>query len=257
MTTSSSAPFKLQIAQLNKTFQQGQQTVHVLRDLELSVKAGEFVAVMGASGSGKSTLLHLIAGLLKADQGSQIQVADHAYSQLNDQALTRYRLENIGLIFQNYNLVRSLNIMENMRLPLLLSNQKNVPESQITAYMEKLGLSHRAKHLPRQLSGGEQQRVAIGRALISEPELILADEPTGNLDLNAGKQICELLRDLATTRKQTILMVTHAPHVAFYADRIIMLSQGKIASDVPRRDFTDAGALSHHYQGILQQQLAN
>lgn len=244
----------LSIKKLSKTFSQGEEQLTVLNNINLDIKAGEFVAVMGASGSGKSTLLHLIAGLLKGDNGSEIKVSGNSYSNFSDKALTKHRLENIGLIFQNYNLVRSLNITENIRLPLLLSDKKQKQEN-IDKYIDDLGLGARRNHLPRQLSGGEQQRVAIARAIIGEPELILADEPTGNLDLNSGNHICELLRSIADKRKQTIIMVTHAPHVAYYADRIIMLSQGNIATDMKRTEFADSGALSKHYQDILQQQL--
>lgn len=244
----------LTIKALNKTFTQGEKQLKVLNNINLNINAGEFVAVMGASGSGKSTLLHLIAGLLKGDDGSEIELAGHHYKNLSDKALTKHRLEHIGLIFQNYNLVRALNITENIRLPLLISDKKQ-KLANVDRYINDLGLAERRNHLPRQLSGGEQQRVAIARAIVGEPELILADEPTGNLDLNSGSHICELLRSIADKRKQTIIMVTHAPHVAYYADRIIMLSQGNIATDMKKSEFADSGALSKHYQDLLQQQL--
>ncbi len=241
----------LNVENLSKTFSQGNESVKVLQNLSLNVKKGEFVAVMGASGSGKSTLLHLLAGLLQADSGSDILVAGENYAGLKEKELTKFRLNNIGLIFQNYNLVRALNIKENIRLPLLLTDSKDSKYAEIGSLINQLGLSDRISHLPRQLSGGEQQRVAIARALITEPQLILADEPTGNLDLKSGTQICELLASIAEKHQQTIILVTHAPHVAFYADRIIMLSEGKISSDFARDKFASAGELSVHYQELL------
>ena len=241
------------IENLNKTFSQGNNHIPALKKLALTVDSGEFVAVMGASGSGKSTLLHILAGLLKPDNDAKVTIFGQNFAQLKEKAVTAFRLENIGIIYQNYNLVRSLNVKENIRLPLLLLKNSQKKEQKINALIEKLGLTHRTHHLPRQLSGGEQQRVAIGRALITEPKLILADEPTGNLDISAGVHICSILKSSKQEMGHTIIMVTHEPHIAFQADRIIMLAEGRIVSDVKKDQFEDSVELSVHYQKILQQ----
>ena len=249
--------YAVKLNTLSKTFLQGNNAVIALNQVSLKINRGEFVTVMGASGSGKSTLLHVLAGLLKPDDGGDISVIGENVLSLKEKKITELRLEKIGLVFQNYNLVRSLNVTENIRLPLLLLKNSREKEKQIPSLIEKLGLSERSKYRPPQLSGGEQQRVAIGRAIITEPELILADEPTGNLDLAAGKQICKLLRKLCDEMNLTIVMVTHEPHIAFHADRIIMLAEGKIVSDLPKKNFQDSVELSVHYQKILQGNIEN
>lgn len=237
---------------LSKTFYQGSTPVHALRDANLKVNRGEFIAIMGASGSGKSTLLHLLAGLLKPDGGSTLSIAGQDLTRESSRKLARYRREKVGLVFQGYNLVRSLDVAGNIRIPLLLGSRVPDEAERVSAMIDQLGMTERKKHRPRHLSGGEQQRVAIGRAMIAQQELVLADEPTGNLDLKSGKQICELLRDLADRQNRTIVMVTHAPHVAIYADRILMLRDGKIVEDRPMSHFQDAVALSAHYQTTLE-----
>ena len=237
---------------LSKTFYQGSTPVHALQHANLEVKRGEFIAIMGASGSGKSTLLHLLAGLLRPDQGATLMVAGQDLTKASSRKLAQYRREEVGLVFQGYNLVRSLDVTGNVRIPLLLGKRLPDEMQRVSDMIDQLGMTDRKKHRPRHLSGGEQQRVAIGRAMVAEQELILADEPTGNLDLKSGKQICELLRQLSDQQNRTIVMVTHAPHVAIYADRILMLRDGMIVEDRSISDFEDSAALGAHYQTTLE-----
>jgi putative ABC transport system ATP-binding protein len=186
------------------------------------------MAIMGASGSGKSTLLHLMAGLAIADNGC-VKVNGTDLGSMNDYNLTVFRRRNIGLVFQSFNLIPTLSAEENIMLPLMLEGKNGqASTSRVTELLTNLGLQKRASHRPDAMSGGEQQRVAIGRALVTNPAVILADEPTGNLDSANSKAVCELLRDLSIAQGKTIVMVTHEPTVAAYAQEIVVLRDGKI-----------------------------
>ena len=208
----------------------GKETeVVALNDVSFSVKEGEFVAIIGASGSGKSTLLHLLAGVDKATSG-KVVIKDTDITKLNNNEMAIFRIKNIGLIYQFYNLLSILNVKENITLPCDLDGVK-VDDKKVNELIETLGLKERINHLPNQLSGGQQQRVAIGRALVNNPAIILADEPTGNLDSKASSEIIDLLKFSNKKYNQTILLVTHDEKIAEEADRIIEISDGKIISD--------------------------
>ena len=211
-----------------KHFRQGDRQVRALDGVSLEVPPGRFVAVMGASGSGKSTLLHLMAGLDVAD-GGRVLINGTDLAGMNDYQLTLFRRHNIGLVFQSFNLIPTLTAAENVLLPLMLDGSDTpAGVAKANALLEKLGLGHRGDHRPDAMSGGEQQRVAIGRALVTDPALILADEPTGNLDTANSKAVCELLRDLSTNGGKTIVMVTHEPDVAAYAQEVVVLRDGRV-----------------------------
>ena len=232
-----------------KRFRQGDQDVTALAGLSLDVAAGQFVAVMGASGSGKSTLLHLMAGLTTADEGRVILNGQNL-SEFDDRDLTLFRRRNIGLVFQAFNLIPTLTAEENVALPLMLDGRKPGDiDAKVSELLGRLGLSHRRTHRPDALSGGEQQRVAIGRALVTEPTVILADEPTGNLDSSNSKAVCELLRDLSLIHNKTIVMVTHEPSVAAYATEVAVLKDGKLVERFPTDDAKD---LAIKYQELVR-----
>ena len=200
-----------------------------MQNLSLSVQKGEFVAIVGQSGSGKSTLLHLIGGVDRPSSG-EIYVDGKSVYTKNQEELAIFRRRQVGLIYQFYNLIPVLNVVENMVLPLKLDGQK-VNEERLEELLEVLGLEDRRNHLPRQLSGGQQQRVSIGRALINAPALVLADEPTGNLDSKNSQEITELLKYSNRKYGQTLILITHDENIALQADRLIRLEDGKIASD--------------------------
>ncbi|KXK13535.1 MAG: putative ABC transporter ATP-binding protein [Chloroflexi bacterium OLB14] len=221
----------IQVEQLTKIYGTGSTAIIALDHVTLTIKEGEFVAIMGPSGCGKSTLLHLLGGLDKPSQG-QVIIAGHNLSELNDDALTQLRRRKIGFIFQFFNLIPVLNAVENAALPVTLDGVKpNEAKSKATQWLTTFGLSERLMNRPDQLSGGQQQRVAIARALVADPELILADEPTGNLDTRASDEIASLLRDVSKQYNRTIVMVTHDPRIAAYADRIIFLKDGKVVDE--------------------------
>jgi len=241
----------LVIEKVTKRFRQGDRVVNALSGVSLSVEPGQFMAIMGASGSGKSTLLHLMAGLTKAD-GGKVLINDTDLSALNDKQLTLFRRRNIGLVFQSFNLIPTLTAEENIRLPLMLEGLNGqLNESKVTDLLDQLGLSPRKRHRPDAMSGGEQQRVAIGRALITNPAVILADEPTGNLDSTNSRSVCELLKNLSLEHRKTIVMVTHEPSVAAYAQEIVILKDGRVV-----RRFETGGeepeALALRYQEALR-----
>ena len=219
----------LKVEHLKKNYGKGNTLVKALDDVSFSVEKGEFVAVVGASGSGKSTLLHLLGGVDKPTSGKIIIDGEDVYS-LNETNLAIFRRRQVGLIYQFYNLIPILNVKENMTLPILLDGKKP-DETYLKELIETLGLSNRVNHLPNELSGGQQQRVSIGRALMNRPALLLADEPTGNLDSKASKDIIELLKLSNKKYKQTIIMITHDHELALNADRIITIDDGKIVSD--------------------------
>ncbi len=219
----------LKIEHLSKMYGKGETAVKALDDISFSVKKGEFVAIIGPSGSGKSTLLHLLGGVDRPSSGKVIVNNTDIY-KLDETKLAIFRRRQIGLIYQFYNLIPVLTVEENMTLPLLLDGH-TVDKQQLGAIVEKLSLGERLQHLPNQLSGGQQQRVSIGRALISNPAIMLADEPTGNLDSKNSKEIIDLLRMFNRTYNQTLIVITHDERIALQADRIITIQDGKLASD--------------------------
>lgn len=222
----------LEVKNLCKIYGKGETEVKALNDVSFSVDKGEFVAIIGPSGSGKSTLLHILGGVDVPTSGNVI-INGEDISKLNETALAIFRRRQIGLIYQFYNLIPILTVEENLTLPLRLDGRK--PDERQTEYLVKtLGLENRLKHLPNQLSGGQQQRVSIGRALINNPALMLADEPTGNLDSENSKEIVFLLRKFNKEQNQTVIIITHDERIALAADRIIEIEDGKIKRDEVR-----------------------
>lgn len=219
----------LKIEDLSKTYGRGDMEVKALDHINLSIEKGEFVAIIGASGSGKSTLLHMIGGVDMASSG-KVVVDGVDLSKLNDTKMAIFRRRKVGLIYQFFNLVPTLNVRENILLPTLLDG-KVVDEAYFEEVVSTLGLKDRLIHLPSELSGGQQQRVAIGRALIYNPAIVLADEPTGNLDRKNSKDIIELLKMSHRKYKQTIIIITHDEQIALEASRVIKIEDGKIVSD--------------------------
>ena len=221
----------VQLRSVTKSFPSKGETVTPLESLDLDIEKGEFVALMGPSGSGKTTLLHLIAGIDRPTSGT-IHVGGEEISALSPRRLAKWRTRHLGFVFQQYNLVPVLTAWENVELPLLLLPlNRREREAKVAAVLEAVGLSDRAHHLPRALSGGQQQRTAIARALVAGPELILADEPTGNLDEKAAASVLELLTTLHRRFGQTFVLVTHDPRAAAVAERVIHLDKGRVWSD--------------------------
>lgn len=219
----------LEVKNLSKTYGKGDTMVKALDNVSFSVEKGEFVAIIGPSGSGKSTLLHILGGVDVPTSGNVI-INDTDISTLDETALAIFRRRQIGLVYQFYNLIPILTVEENLTLPLLLDGRKP-DKKQIDELIKKLGLENRLDHLPNQLSGGQQQRVSIGRALVNHPALMLADEPTGNLDSENSKEIVALLRHFNKTLNQTVIIITHDEKIALSADRIISIEDGKITRD--------------------------
>ncbi|MCI9233456.1 MAG: ABC transporter ATP-binding protein [Bacilli bacterium] len=219
----------LRVENLCKTYGKGDTLVKALDHVSFSVEKGEFVAIVGSSGSGKSTLLHILGGVDRPTSG-KVYVEEEDVYKLNETNLAIFRRRQVGLIYQFYNLIPILNVTENMTLPILLDSKK-VDQAYLNELIETLGLQNRVSHLPNELSGGQQQRVSIGRALMNHPALLLADEPTGNLDSKASKEIVELLKLSNKKYKQTIIMITHDYNLALNANRIITIDDGKIISD--------------------------
>ncbi|MBI3741258.1 MAG: ABC transporter ATP-binding protein [Chloroflexi bacterium] len=222
----------LQVESVKKKYQLGQVSVDALAGVDFAVQAGEFVAIMGPSGSGKSTLLHLLGGLDQASEGEVI-LAGNKLALLKDDAITLVRRRNVGFIFQFYNLMPTLTAEENIALPLLIDGKNPADfRARIDQLLNLVGLADRRLHKPDQLSGGQQQRVAIARAFVTAPSIVLADEPTGNLDSKSGEEVLDLLRHSAVNLKQTIVMVTHDPKAASYSDRVVFLKDGKIVDEI-------------------------
>ncbi|BFH68383.1 ABC transporter ATP-binding protein [Paenibacillus dendritiformis] len=219
----------LQIEHLSKIYGKGESSVKALDDVSFSVEKGEFVAIIGPSGSGKSTLLHLLGGVDRPTSGKILVDNTDMYS-LNETQLAIFRRRQIGLIYQFYNLIPVLTVEENITLPLLLDKQK-VDRKQLDDLVNTLSLQQRLNHLPNQLSGGQQQRVSIGRALIGNPAIMLADEPTGNLDSKNSSEIIDLLKMCNKTYQQTLIVITHDERIALQADRVISIEDGRIAKD--------------------------
>lgn len=219
----------LKVENLCKVYGKGENEVRALDDVSFSVSKGEFVAIIGPSGSGKSTLLHIIGGVDKPTSGKVYMDGCDVYSQ-NDEQLAVFRRRQVGLIYQFYNLIPVLNVRENITLPVLMDGRK-VDEERLRELIDTLDLKGREKHLPNELSGGQQQRVSIGRALMTAPAVVLADEPTGNLDSKNSREIVELLKLSNKKYNQTLIVITHDESIALQADRIISIEDGRIARD--------------------------
>jgi putative ABC transport system ATP-binding protein len=219
----------------------GWTTVNALNGVDFAVEPGEFVAVMGPSGSGKSTLLHILGGLDKPTEG-EVTLAGQRLSDMSDKQVTIMRRRSVGFVFQFYNLLPTLSAEENIALPLVIDGKRLKDyQARIDELLTLVGLAERRKHKPDQLSGGEQQRVAMGRALVTAPIIVLADEPTGNLDSRTGEDILRLLRQACDKYQQTIVIVTHDPRVASYAHRVVFLKDGRITTEVKIDEDKDKG----------------
>lgn len=219
----------LEVTNLTKTYGKGDTAVHALDHVSFRVKKGEFVAIIGASGSGKSTLLHLLGGVDRPTEGKVFIDGKDIYT-LNESSLAIFRRRNVGIIYQFYNLIPTLTAEENISLPRLLDGRKPDAEK-LAAILDTIGLTHRKNHLPSELSGGQQQRVSVGRALMNDPAILLADEPTGNLDSKSSGEIMELLKYFNKKFHQTLIVITHDEKIAMQADRIITIGDGKILRD--------------------------
>ncbi len=227
---------------LTKVYGTGEQAVCALNDVSLSIEAGEFVAIIGSSGSGKSTLMHLMGGVDRPTEGTVRVNGEDVFARSNEQ-LAIFRRREVGLVYQFFNLIPVLDVVENMTLPVLLDGRK-VNQQRLSMLLESLSLRGREKHLPNQLSGGQQQRVAIGRALMNAPAILLADEPTGNLDSKNSAEIMALLRASNRQLGQTLVVITHDEQIALSADRVIAIEDGRIVSDERRgtKGFTSVAA---------------
>jgi putative ABC transport system ATP-binding protein len=222
----------VRLSNINKVFRRGSEEISVLNNLSLTIDEGEFLALMGPSGSGKSTLLNLLAGLDRPSGGT-LEVAGERIDNLSRRELARWRARHVGFVFQFYNLLPVLSAERNIELPLLLTNLSSAERKRhVATALEIVGLSHRAKHTPRTLSGGEQQRVGIARAIVTDPTLILADEPTGDLDRKTGDGILDLLQALNRSHGKTIVMVTHDPHAADRASRRLQMVEGQLSTEM-------------------------
>lgn len=222
------APVLIELINVSKTFLKGRLPVNVLKDIQFCIRQGEFIALMGPSGSGKSTLLNLISGLDQPSSGS-ISFRQQSIEQLSDRQLAAWRARSIGFVFQNYQLLPVLTAAENVELPLLLKNMSRRERQQrVLNALKIVGLDNRADHLPAELSGGQEQRVSIARALVTDPEFLVCDEPTGNLDSKTGQDILGILQSLQRDFGKTILMVTHDATAAGFASRVVRLQDGQI-----------------------------
>jgi len=219
----------LKAVDIHKSYKIGKNEIPVLKGIDFTVRKNEWVAILGASGSGKTTLLNILGALEAPDLGS-VTCGDALYSTMSSRAKALFRCEKIGFVFQAYHMFPELSMLENVKLPAML-NRKNLPDRNTSEeLLEKVGLSHRLEHKPTELSGGEQQRAAIARALVNSPDMILADEPTGNLDADTGTEILEIFKELHNSElRKTIIMITHDLNVAEYADRKIVLKDGRIS----------------------------
>ena len=239
----------LQTEALTKTYGSGENLVHALDAVDLTVHAGEFVAVMGPSGCGKSTLLNLVGGLDTPTSGS-VRLAGAELAELGDDKVTELRRRRIGFVFQFFNLIPVLNAIENAALPLVLDGARDA-DTKAREWLTRVGLGDRLTNRPDQLSGGQQQRVAIARALSTEPALVLADEPTGNLDSKSAGEIAELLRQVAADWGRSVLMVTHDPRIASYARRLVLMKDGRIVDDLPLDGTREAARDAMERSGLL------
>ncbi|MDD3284698.1 MAG: ABC transporter ATP-binding protein [Patescibacteria group bacterium] len=224
----------LTIKNISKEYENGEATTKVLCDVSFNIEKGEFVSIMGPSGSGKSTLMHIL-GLLDRQTSGTYLFEGEDVSKLNDNELANFRNEKIGFVFQAFHLLPKTTVLENVMLPLIYSKDKKNHEAKAKKILEDVGLSHRINHFTNQISGGEKQRVAIARALVNNPDVLFADEPTGNLDSKSGKQIMEILQEL-NNMGHTIILVTHETSTAEHADRIIKIIDGEIVEDYAVKD---------------------
>jgi putative ABC transport system ATP-binding protein len=242
--TSSELGLVARVANATKSFGDGPGLVTALNDVSIGIRRGEFTAIMGPSGSGKSTLMHIMAGLDSVTSGG-VWLGDTEITRLRDRELTLLRRRRVGFIFQSFNLVPTLTVKGNMMLPFELDGRRVSGEEQAWAdsLIDSLGLRDRLDHRPHELSGGQQQRVAIARALVTRPDLVFADEPTGNLDSRTGREVLALLAAATQSYGQSIAMVTHDPIAASYADRILVLADGRIVAERPRSSVADISAL--------------
>jgi putative ABC transport system ATP-binding protein len=249
MTTAISTAASM--AGVRKTFRTQLATVEALRGIDLTIAQGSFTAIMGASGSGKSTLLNVLAGLTSPDAGS-VSIAGQNIAHLDDRALTIFRRRHLGIIFQAFNLVPVLSARDNVALPLLLDGvgQKQAHE-RANAALQRVGLAPRATHRPDALSGGEQQRVAIARALVSNPAIILADEPTGNLDSTNADLVAGLLSEVQRSEQRTVVVITHEAQIAYRAEHVVVLADGCVRGTLQRAQFTSPAALAQAYLDLV------
>ena len=226
---SSAAECIIQIRDLKKTYRVGQVDVHALRGVDLDVKTGEFLSIIGPSGSGKSTLFHIIGGLTPPSEGT-VSVAGKNLAAMTDADRTRMRRRTVGFVFQKFNLLPNLTARDNIAVSRYLGGSNSAPDPQFDEVLRVLGVAARLDHKPNALSGGEQQRIAIARAIVNHPAILLADEPTGNLDTENSKAVLEVLRDLNGRLGQTILMITHNPEAAAYGHRTVRMRDGKVVN---------------------------
>lgn len=231
MTQPSNAPAIAQLRNVSKIYGHGSTEVKALNGVSVDFRAGEFTAIMGPSGSGKSTMLHTLAGLDSVTAG-QITIAGKQITGLSDKELTRFRRDHIGFIFQSFNLIPTLSAKDNIELPMRLAGVK-IDKTWMEQIVASLQLTERLTHKPYQLSGGQQQRVAVARALVARPAILVADEPTGNLDSVTSAEVLNLLRSAVDQLKQTVIMVTHDRHAAAIADRVLVVKDGQIVADLP------------------------
>ena len=237
---------------VHKSYTLGQEKVQALRGINLDIQQSGLYAIIAASGSGKSTLLHLLAALDTPEQGS-VNVADTELAKLSERDLTLFRRKKIGIIFQQFNLISTMTAQENVQLPgMLAGDDEAFLKARSAELLETLGLAHRMSHRPDSLSGGEQQRVAIARALLFSPKVVLADEPTGNLDSTSSKKLWALLKDIASKQSTTIVMVTHEPLAASYCQRVYVLQDGLIHGTIETEsEGLDAGGVASRYQQLV------
>jgi putative ABC transport system ATP-binding protein len=248
--TSTDLGLAARVHQLTKTYGSGHSEVRALDDVSVGIRRGQFTAIMGPSGSGKSTLMHVMAGLDAATTG-RAWIGDTEITGLSDLDLTVLRRRRVGFVFQAFNLVPTLDAIGNILLPFDLDGRRPsaLERARIDALIDTLGLGSRLRHRPHQLSGGQQQRVAIARALATAPDLVLADEPTGNLDSRSGREVLQLLADASVRHGQSIAMVTHDPIAASHADRVIMLGDGRIVADKPQQTAEQIAAYMLSFDG--------
>jgi putative ABC transport system ATP-binding protein len=248
MANSPSSNSALVAKNLTKTYELGGETIYALRDVSLEVKRGEYVAVMGPSGSGKSTLMHLL-GLLDLPDEGEVLIEGKSTKQLNDDDLTYLRRDKLGFVFQTFELIPTLSAKENILLPAEVAGKRAEAEKRCEKIAAQLGIADRLQHRPNQLSGGQRQRVAIARSLINDPVVILADEPTGNLDSQTSTEVLELLKRGVKENNWTVIMVTHDPKAAMYADRIVFLEDGKLSGE-SRTDTTQIHKIIEQFVGV-------
>ena len=229
----------IQVKNLYKIFRVGNEKVRALNGVDLTIYKGEFCAIVGTSGSGKSTMLNMLAGLEKPTKGEVIVAGEHL-EKMNENQLVKFRREHVGFIFQSFNLLGTMNAIENVALPLTFRGvDKKIREAKAVEMLKLVGLPKHMKHRPNEMSGGQQQRVGVARALVLDPEIIFADEPTGNLDSKTSAEVLGLMRKVVTEKNQTMVMVTHDNHLAGFADRIFHIIDGKIVKIVDRSEYKE------------------